>query len=297
MRKWPIYVVMFVAMLCCHVSLQAAQESEAVRIPLKRAGNLFFLEATVDSVRGNFLLDLGAPYLVLNSTYFRNYEIDTNYRAGNLTSETNYRRQTSVERFQLYGQEFNHLQADVADLGHIEDQRKVKILGLVGVSFFKDYLFELNMAEEQLILHTSPATLESKSEPLFQTELRVRNDVICVMGKLNGKKLRFSLDTGAEMNVIHNDLPSKVYGNMEILETKRVSGAEGNPVNVLLVMLPGLELNNQEFNKMKTLVVNMNTMQRAYGLEIHGMLGYPFFSQGRFVIDFENKELSMFALE
>ena len=40
-------------------------------VPIKRAGNLIIVEAQVDTLEGNFVLDTGAPYLVLNETYFR----------------------------------------------------------------------------------------------------------------------------------------------------------------------------------------------------------------------------------
>ena len=40
-------------------------------VPIKRAGNLIIVEAQIDSLEGNFVMDTGAPYLVLNSTYFR----------------------------------------------------------------------------------------------------------------------------------------------------------------------------------------------------------------------------------
>src|ERR1700761_1873089 len=40
-------------------------------VPIKKAGNLIIVEAQVDTVEGNFVLDTGAPYLVLNETYFR----------------------------------------------------------------------------------------------------------------------------------------------------------------------------------------------------------------------------------
>ena len=41
---------------------------ETLVIPLKRAQNLLLVEAKVDSIEGNFILDTGAPYLVLNKT-------------------------------------------------------------------------------------------------------------------------------------------------------------------------------------------------------------------------------------
>src|ERR1700753_4525395 len=40
-------------------------------VPIKRAGNLIIVEATIDNLEGNFVLDTGAPYLGLNKTYFR----------------------------------------------------------------------------------------------------------------------------------------------------------------------------------------------------------------------------------
>ncbi|MEZ5173535.1 MAG: hypothetical protein R2850_08510 [Bacteroidia bacterium] len=46
-------------------------EIQSLTLPLKRAGNLILLEVMVDGVRGNFILDTGAPHLVLNTTYFR----------------------------------------------------------------------------------------------------------------------------------------------------------------------------------------------------------------------------------
>jgi len=47
-----------------------ADGAQTVTIPIKRAGNLIIVEAQIDSIAGNFVLDTGAPYLVLNATYF-----------------------------------------------------------------------------------------------------------------------------------------------------------------------------------------------------------------------------------
>jgi len=44
---------------------------ETLIVPIKRAGNLIIVEAQIDTLEGNFVMDTGAPYLVLNATYFR----------------------------------------------------------------------------------------------------------------------------------------------------------------------------------------------------------------------------------
>src|SRR5215213_6168819 len=48
-------------------------DSSSCIIPFTRAGNLILVKAKADEVEGNFILDTGAPYLVLNITYFRDY--------------------------------------------------------------------------------------------------------------------------------------------------------------------------------------------------------------------------------
>src|SRR5688500_9991244 len=48
-------------------------DSSTCIIPFSRAGNLILLRAKADTTEGNFILDTGAPGLVLNITYFRNY--------------------------------------------------------------------------------------------------------------------------------------------------------------------------------------------------------------------------------
>src|SRR5574343_801004 len=53
------------------LSSEAKGEFDTLKLPLKRAGNLLLVEADVDGQRGNFILDTGAPGLVLNTTYFR----------------------------------------------------------------------------------------------------------------------------------------------------------------------------------------------------------------------------------
>jgi len=46
---------------------------QSITIPLKRAGRLFLIEATIDDQEGNLVFDTGSSGLVLNKTYFRKY--------------------------------------------------------------------------------------------------------------------------------------------------------------------------------------------------------------------------------
>lgn len=273
---------------------EAEGDFERLALPLKRAGNLFLIEAEIDSIRGNFILDLGAPYLVLNSTYFRNYKVDYRHRAGTLNSANNHVRRTEIRNLKLSALEFNNIQADVTDLGTIENQRGVQILGLLGVRLFAQLILELDLRGQQLVLHRTESTLDNEAPASFDLPMRIHQEVLLVRGKLNGKKMRYSLDTGAELSILDQGLPNSAFGDMEILRRTEVIGADGEAVEMLVALVEGYELNGVELVEMRTLIADLRTMSRAYGTSIDGILGYPFFAQGRMIIDFKNERLKMY---
>ena len=265
-----------------------------IRIPLKRVGNLLFIEAQIDTLVGNFILDLGAPYLVLNSTYFREYTIDRNYYSGTLLSGTDYVRRTKISSLTIQDIVYQGVQADITDLGEIENRRGIKILGLLGVSLFKDYVIDLDVIQQQLVLHKSVDTVEKGAKLLLKTPIRVYNNIVSLKVKSRNVHLNLSLDTGAEVNIIDNNLPRKVYAGMKILKTSVVRDARGGSTEMLLVLLDDLVIGTTKLQRMQSLIVNLDAMSRAYGKKVNGMLGYPFFALGRVIIDFNNKQLSIY---
>ncbi|HBH07598.1 MAG TPA: hypothetical protein DDX92_13445 [Flavobacteriales bacterium] len=274
---------------------QPQGDFEKMLIPLKRVGNIYLIEAKVDGVIGNFVLDLGAPYLVLNSTYFRDYKVLREYRSGTLTSENSFIRRTSVKRFEFEEVFFENIEADITDLARIENKRGVKILGLMGVNLFKSFVFELDMRSNQLVLYKTVPVEHQEEDLILETDLSIQNDVLLIRSEINGKKLKFSLDTGAEVNIVDSRLPGRIFDGMKISRKTTVSGASGQTAEVLLVSMGKMKIGEVEFDGMRTLVLNLNTMSRAYGLGIDGMLGYSFFSRGKVVLDFRNGKLKMYS--
>jgi len=110
---------------------------ESVIIPLKRTGRLFLIEAVIDGEEGNLVFDTGAIGLVLNKTYFRNHTASFKGTAGGVTGSGNQISTTVAARMELSGIRYDKTDADMASLGHIEDRRGVKILGLLGLTFLQ----------------------------------------------------------------------------------------------------------------------------------------------------------------
>src|ERR1700761_1196674 len=80
-------------------------------VPIKRAGNLIIVEAQVDSLEGNFVLDTGAPYLVLNTTYFRDApHVEEQHSAG-INGESEGSFTTVVHNFSILDLHYSRLTA------------------------------------------------------------------------------------------------------------------------------------------------------------------------------------------
>ncbi len=270
------------------------KEKTTIKIPLKRVDNLFFIEAELNGITGNFLLDLGAPCLVLNSTYFRDYQIDEDYYAGTLVSGTDYVRRIEIKELNINGLLQKGLLAEVTDLGAIENNKGLKILGLLGVAIFKDYVFDLDVLKQQLVLHPRLDTETITTTLFLESPIRITNDLITLKSKLNNINLVFSLDTGAESNIMDSKLPKEVFEGMRILKTAQVQDGNGATTEAILSLVKGIRIKKVDLYKMPTLILNLKTMSRAYNKRIDGMLGFPFFSLGRIIIDFKKKRLFIY---
>ena len=98
-------------------------------IPLKRVQNLFLIEARVDSLVGNFILDTGAPHLVLNKTYFSGGRLaEGNTASYGITGGGSTVLNTTIDSLILQELFYTNVDADIVNLGHLEDARGVKIL-------------------------------------------------------------------------------------------------------------------------------------------------------------------------
>ena len=269
-------------------------KGDSIFIPLRRVGNLLLLEAEIDGQVGNFIVDLGAPYLVLNSTYFRDYEIDDDYYSGTLASGNDHVKRIEVHKLNIQGLEYYNLSADVIDLAAIENKRGVKILGLLGVSLFKRYVFDLNIFTQQLILYKGFSSEKMQNDLILDSPIQLRNNVIIIEARAGDVELKFSIDSGAERNVIDNSLPEKVYEGMKIYGASFVTDGNGAKTEVLIAEVNNINIADFSMQKMRTLVINLENMSRAYDNKINGMLGFPFFTLGRVIIDFKEERIRIY---
>lgn len=277
---------------------QPLGDFQSITIPLKRAGRLFLIEARIDGQSGNLVFDTGASGLVLNKTYFRNYVAEETQGGGGVTGGIAKVYRIKIDRIDISNLYYKNLYADITDLGHIENRRGVKILGLFGLNMITDFevIFDANNNELQL----NRVDKEGKRIDLTQPEIKfdetqyidTQHNIMTMKGKVGDKVLNFCLDTGAESNVLSNTIPKKVMNTVQINRRSSMGGAGAASVEVLYGTMQEFEFGKQHFGNMQTVVTSLDAMCDSYGCNIDGMLGYDFWQKGIFRFNFEKKEIS-----
>ncbi len=280
--------------------LQATDHTQlSFTIPLKRAGKLILMEAVIDSISGNIILDTGSTSLVLNSIYFRQGRQQRGLVAGGITGSAGAFSRSQIENVNISGIQFQHLEANITDLGHIEAARNIRVLGFVGLSIFSEFEVVIDLHSNVMELHRldrrGNRIVENRNKQNHDIEIpvKIESHIVFLDGIINGRKLTFCLDTGAESNVLSIHLPNRVLNTVSILRRANLRGAGAQQVEVLYGIMNDFSIDRQNFEDMNTIVTNLNAMNHAYGTNIDGMLGCDFLERGIFYINLTKRTLGI----
>jgi predicted aspartyl protease len=255
-------------------------------IPFSRAGNLILIKAKADTTEGNFIFDTGAPNLVLNLTYFRNYNTNNKEGEPGGITGTVATLQTTVDKFSLGPVSYYKVESDLVNLGHIENSKGIKILGLLGMQLFKQFEMIIDYEKSVIYLHliSRKERITYKNEMLKDTAayttapIEILENKILMYGYMAGKKLRFIIDTGAESNVLDSRLPNKIFDNVVINRRVVLRGSGDKKVDAIYGEMKNMTIGNQNYSTLPVLITNLEKMCYSYDTCLDGMLGFDFLS-------------------
>lgn len=280
---------------------QLAEDSGSCSIPFSRAGNLILIRAKADSTEGNFILDTGAPGLVLNITYFRDYPVTTDHQEeqSGITGAVAAMKRTQVSKLSFACASSTLITADLVNLGHIENAKGVKIFGLIGLSLLKR--FEMIIDYENNLIHLSRASKKKneasenallKDENAYHTiPFEYWNDKLVIRTVMAGKKLRFVIDTGAESNVLDSRLPDRIFENLEIVRRIKLTGAGSTKVDAVYGNLENMSIGDQSTGRMPFIITNLEKSCLSDASCIDGILGFDFLSLHKIGFNFVKNKM------
>jgi len=268
-------------------------------IPFNRVGNLIVIKAKCDTTEGNFILDTGAPKLILNMTYFRQYRSHTEEtESGGITGEISS-SPTMVENLSFGPIKYFRAEADRVNLGHIENSKGIKILGLLGMQLFKRFEMIIDYEKSLIYLHLinkkEASTYKSemlKDETAYNTfPIKLMEDKLLTYGEIAGKKLTFIIDTGAESNVLDSRLPNKIFEQINITRRIMLAGSGSQKVEALYGDMKNMKLGDLAIATLPVLVTNLERMCFSYNQCLDGMLGFDFLSMHKIGFNFVTRKM------
>ncbi len=277
-----------------------AGDFKTLVIPIKRAGNLILIEAQIDTLEGNFVLDTGAPYLVLNETYFRYLPHVAEQESAGINGYANSSFTTYIRNFNILELHYPKLRADVTDLSSIENGKRIKILGLLGTGLFYDFAITVDFFRNTLYIQkldedgNIPEAEKVFHDRFMVSPFRMLNDVILMKGTVNDNALWFAFDSAAETSLLDYRRSKKLIPDMEVISRSKIMGIGGTSIEVIYTRFDNLVVGDRKYMKNRILITNLEKMGNAYGYKIDGVLGYDFFVRGIFTINFVKKEFEMY---
>ncbi len=271
-------------------------------VPFSRAGNLILIKAKADKIEGSFILDTGAPGLILNTTYFRDYQVlegTTGEQSGGITGNiTDYGR-TLIRKLSFGAVHYHKVEADRISLAHIENSKGIKIFGLLGVQLFKHFEMIIDYENSEIHLHhiskkeakTYQHSMLSDTAAYSVFDINLVDNKILTYGKVGGKRLTFLVDTGAESNVIDSRLSENVLDSVSITRRITLNGAGNAKVDALYGDMRNFTIGERSVNSMPVLVTNMAKMCFSYNRCLDGMLGFDFLSMHKIGFNFVKRKM------
>ncbi|HTM92896.1 MAG TPA: retropepsin-like aspartic protease [Flavisolibacter sp.] len=259
------------------------------------------VKARADTIEGNFILDTGAPGLVLNLTYFRNYPV-TVHHDGEQTSiggSTAGIQKTSVKELSFGTLQYFKMEADLANLGQIENAKGIKVLGLLGVELFKQCEMIIDFEKSLIYLHRIGRKEASsyQHEILKDTSLYrvlpidITDNRVITTTELEGKKLKLVIDCAAESNILDSRLPNKVFENITISRRVKLAGPGNKTVDALSGSLKNMKIGSFDISNLPVTITNLEYTCFSYGGCVDGVLGFDFLSLHKIGFNFVKRKM------
>ncbi len=285
-----IRVFAILCIMCAPLVLIAASTT----ISFQLVDKLIVIQARVDGRVGNFILDTGVPYLMLNAKYFKGKPVDKNFYGLNGQTGKVAIRQVGVE---IEANSWKSVYAEIISMDLLERSKNLAIHGLLGMNLFRNYELSIDVQNQEITLRPlsgksidqalSPDLLSTAS---FSFKCKGRSPIIkAQVGQID---MKFMIDTGAEINILHEKYEEKLQDYINGSEDVRLKGLGKKIKTGVAGKLSQIKIGGYDCQPMKALFISMNHLnQNVSGPLIDGILGYEFLKQFLVTINFKKRKL------
>ncbi|THD68828.1 hypothetical protein E7Z59_00420 [Robertkochia marina] len=275
-----------------------------VRIPFQLADHLIILKGSINGQQGNLILDTGSKNLVINKNHFKQRHTQIKQGVGySVTGSLQSVSAQRIESFNFNSFEIPYKLGDLLDLSHIEKNKKLKILGVMGKSVLYDFEIYIDFYLKQVTLFRTDNVGNRIDDHFFidtpTAEIPFLDHGHCIVlnTTLGTTPLKMALDTGAEINFLDSDISGEALKKFRGIKRIKLRGMGHKKSEMLAGRLYDLRLDDSyPIGVMRTILADLSDMKEAYGTRVDGVLGYDFIAMKRLLINYKKKLITFVKL-
>lgn len=252
-------------------------------------GGMIFIEANVNGRVGNFILDTGAPGIILNDVPTKTSE---ELQAGGIAGNINI-GQIKIDDFSWGNIKLSNCDGYVLDISHLEKSLDRTIAGLIGFDVLADFelLFDYDNKLIQ-ILDARDNELHRNNKPVKKIAFQKQGHLPVIQAKIGRKNYHFGLDTGAEVNLLDKAVFEQLPGDLiQEITAEAIQGLGDQEQIVQAAIIEHTQVATIDFPKMKFLAIDFSAINKNQDISIDGLLGFDFLQQSKVSINYKKQKI------
>ncbi len=256
-------------------------------IGARLAGGLIMVQARLNGRLGNYILDTGASHLFINQQLVNEKTVQA-YGAGNQVSV----QSDLAARFEIGPVTFSDQPIYKMDMRHLEALKNCQIDGIIGTKLLKNFTLFVDYKNGKVELTPADQTPGNPNLTALQTyPFKMQGHFPMLSVSVNDVDYEFALDTGAEANIFSGIFEQDLSTHTQELRVGKVRTIAQSTLMVRNFTLTEMECLSLSYTQLGFMFSDLEALNQAYGVQLDGILGYPFLRRHPFTIDFSKDRL------
>ncbi len=250
---------------------------------------MFVVRASVNGTVGNFILDTGAPGIVLNSKD----ESKKKTHQGASINGTLAIGEVEVNDFQLGNIHKQKAQGHVLNVQHLETACGMDIMGLIGYDVLRNYELLFDFPNKKIQAYKSGSALTRQSQkPRLAIPFTLCGHVPVIVAKIGGKRAFFGLDSGAEVNLMDKRFYEKIDPKqLTGASQEMLTGIDNTTQFAMAANVAETQVRGEALPGMRYVFTDLGRLRKDFDAPLDGLLGVPFFEGKVVSIDYGKKKI------
>ncbi len=270
------------------------QTSMVIPFMLKKNG-LIVVEAFLNGQKRKFILDSGAPFLILNSKYTASTHTKSYANVGDVNSSTAMGMDIiENQTFEWAGIKLEEQKVLTQDLSQLEEKEE-NIYGLIGFGVFRnfDILFDYQSKTITLIyekyLHEYLKQVKIKDTASFF----MQDHIPIITYSINKKNYKMGIDAGATVNLLSPNVYTEnlTLKNIKALSSDTLVGVNGLRKIVRMGKIKKSTIGKTFFKDIETVEGDLSHINKDQTVVTDGLIGYPILKQQKTLLSYSTEKL------